>query len=142
MVGALTDKVEPEVAYMSELIKKMVDDSDIDEEIPLPNVKTAILRKVIDYCKYHKDNPPEDNQKFVKITNLVECAVCDWDTEYVNIEQEVLFELIMAANYLGIKNLLGLTRAKFALMIKGKTPEEHNFRVADMLINEKTEIAN
>lgn len=33
----------------------MVDDSGTDEEIPLPNVKTAILSKVIDYCKYHKD---------------------------------------------------------------------------------------
>merc|ERR1712032_1721049 len=41
-------EVEPEVACMSTLIKNMVDDSGTDEEIPLPNVKTAILSKVIE----------------------------------------------------------------------------------------------
>merc|ERR1711972_412904 len=67
-------EVEPEVACMSTLIKNMVDDSGTDEEIPLPNVKTAILSKVIDYCKYHKDNPPEEIQKPLKSTNLIECG--------------------------------------------------------------------
>ena len=42
---------------MSTLIKNMVDDSGTDEEIPLPNVKTAILSKVIDYCTYHQRDP-------------------------------------------------------------------------------------
>merc|ERR1712014_555654 len=102
-------EVEPEVACMSTLIKNMVDDSGTDEEIPLPNVKTAILSKVIDYCKYHKDNPPEEIQKPLKSTNLIECGVSEWDSEYVNIEQEVLFELMCA---------------KVASMIKGKNTEE------------------
>ena len=94
-------EVEPEVACMSTLIKNMVEDSGTDEEIPLPNVKTAILSKVIDYCKYHKENPAEEIQKPLKSTNLVECGVSEWDNEcapftlleastarYVNIEQE------------------------------------------------------
>ncbi|CAK9075237.1 S-phase kinase-associated protein 1 homolog (Telomerase-associated protein of 20 kDa) (p20), partial [Durusdinium trenchii] len=89
-----------------------------------PKVKTAILSKVIDYCKYHKDSPPEEIQKPLKSTNLVECGVSEWDNEYVNIEQEVLFELILAANYLDIKSLLDLTCAKVASMIKGKNTEE------------------
>jgi len=117
-------EVEPEVACMATLIKNMVDDSGTDEEIPLPNVKTAILSKVIDYCKFHKDSPPEEIQKPLKSTNLMECGVSEWDSEYVNIEQEVLFELILAANYLDIKSLLDLTCAKVASMIKGKTTEE------------------
>jgi S-phase kinase-associated protein 1 len=120
-------EVEQEVAMASNLIKNMLEDvEDVeDEEIPLPNVKTAILQKVIDYCKQHKDRAQETEiQKPLKSANLNECGVADWDCEFVNIEQEVLFELILAANYLDIKPLLDLTCAKVASMIKGKTPEE------------------
>merc|ERR1719266_49487 len=117
-------EVELEAASMSMLIKNMADDSGTDEEIPLLKVDTAILSKVIDYCKYHKDSPPEEIQKPLKSTNLIECGVSEWDAEYVNIEQEVLFEIILAANYLDIKSLLDLTCAKVASMIKGKNTEE------------------
>mmetsp|Transcript_6882 Transcript_6882/g.874 ORF Transcript_6882/g.874 Transcript_6882/m.874 type:complete len:84 (+) Transcript_6882:248-499(+) len=51
-------------------------------------------------------------------------VVPSWDSAFVDIEQEVLFELILAANYLDIKPLLDLTCAKVASMIKGKSPEE------------------
>merc|ERR1712182_80234 len=54
--------------------------------------------------------------------NLAECGVREWDVEYVDVDQEILFELILAANYLDIKPLLDLTCAKVASMIKGKTP--------------------
>merc|ERR1712060_589892 len=100
------------------------DNDETGEEIPLPNVKTAILSKVIDYCKYHKDKSPEEIQKPLKSTNLLECGVSEWDAEYVNIDQEILFELISAANYLDIKSLLDLTCAKVASMIKGENTKE------------------
>ncbi len=50
--------------------------------------------------------------------------VSDWDAKFVNVEQELLFELILAANYMDIKPLLDLTCAKVASMIKGKSPED------------------
>jgi S-phase kinase-associated protein 1 len=51
-------------------------------------------------------------------------VVPEWDAKFVDIKQELLFELILAANYMDIKSLLDLTCAKVASMIKGKTPEE------------------
>ena len=46
--------VEKEVACMSALIKNMIDDTGCDEEIPLPNVKTAILQKVFEPALFDK----------------------------------------------------------------------------------------
>ncbi|ORM40390.1 Skp1-related protein [Babesia sp. Xinjiang] len=66
-------------------------------------------------------------------------VVCPWDLEFVNVDKELLFELmlvsrllqqkhdgnaIQAENFLDIKPLLELTCAKVASMIKGKTPDE------------------
>ena len=46
-------------------------------------------------------------------------VVQEWYANFVNVEQETLFELILAANYMDIKPLLDLTCATVASMIKG-----------------------
>jgi S-phase kinase-associated protein 1 len=50
--------------------------------------------------------------------------VQEWYANFVYIDQEKLFELILAANFMDIKPLLDLTCAAVASLIKGKTPEE------------------
>ena len=47
-----------------------------------------------------------------------------WYADFVNLEQETLFELVMAANYLDIKALLELSCAKVASLIKNKSVQE------------------
>ena len=125
-------EVPKNVAMMSELVKTMIrtddDDDDDDEaedqEIPLVNVKNKVLVKVIEFCKYHTENGPmKEIEKPLKSPDMKE-VVSAWDADFVQIEQEMLFELILAANYMDIKSLLDLTCAKVASMIKGKTPEE------------------
>ena len=124
-------EVPKKVAIMSELVKTMIEDENDDEdgdedeqEIPLPNVKSSVLAKVIEFCNYHTDNKPmQEIEKPLKSANMHD-VVEPWDANFVDIEQELLFELILAANYMDIKSLLDLTCAKVASMIKGKTPEE------------------
>ncbi|KAM3010897.1 hypothetical protein FF2_029664 [Malus domestica] len=48
----------------------------------------------------------------------------EWDAEFIKINQNTLYDLIMAANYLNIKGLLDLTCQIVVDMIKGKAPEE------------------
>jgi len=43
----------------------------------------------------------------------------DWYATFVAVDQQLLFELILAANYMDIKPLLDLTCAAVASMIKG-----------------------
>ena len=45
-------EVDVDVASKSVLIKGMIDDSGVEEEIPLPNVKRAVLEKIIQFCTY------------------------------------------------------------------------------------------
>jgi len=62
-------------------------------------------------------------EKPLKSQNMQD-VVQKWYADFVNVEQVLLFELILAANYLDIKPLLDLTCATVASMIKGKSPED------------------
>eukprot|EP00735_Rhodelphis_limneticus_P003622 TRINITY_DN15111_c0_g1::TRINITY_DN15111_c0_g1_i1::g.24933::m.24933 TRINITY_DN15111_c0_g1::TRINITY_DN15111_c0_g1_i1::g.24933 ORF type:complete len:154 (-),score=31.53,sp/Q9LNT9/ASK4_ARATH/58.39/1e-58,Skp1/PF01466.14/1.2e+03,Skp1/PF01466.14/3.3e-40,Skp1_POZ/PF03931.10/3.1e-22,Skp1_POZ/PF03931.10/5.1e+03,Myb_DNA-binding/PF00249.26/0.084,Myb_DNA-binding/PF00249.26/1.7e+02,Med15_fungi/PF05397.7/5.7,Med15_fungi/PF05397.7/4.2,Med15_fungi/PF05397.7/1.4e+03,BTB/PF00651.26/0.092,HHH_5/PF14520.1/1.1,HHH_5/ len=106
-------EVDRDIALMAHTIKDLLDDTEEDQVIPLPNVSSKILAKVIEYCRYHnemKDASEED--------------VKQWDEEFVKVDQGTLFYLILAANYLNIKSLLDLTCKTVADMIRGRTPEE------------------
>jgi S-phase kinase-associated protein 1 len=119
-------QVKKKVARMSELVKTMTcedDDEEEQQEIPLPNVKSQILAKVMEFCKHYSEESMNDIEKPLKSANMNE-VVQEWYANYVDVEQEVIFELILAANYMDIKPLLDLTCAAVASMIKGKTPEE------------------
>ncbi|KAG5530166.1 hypothetical protein RHGRI_030515 [Rhododendron griersonianum] len=110
-------EVEEVVALESQTIKHMIEDDCADSVIPLPNVTSKILAKVIEYCKKHVETPKTEDRS-------AEDELKTWDAEFVKVEQPVLFDLILAANYLNIKSLLDLTCQTVADMIKGKTPEE------------------
>ncbi|XP_061998903.1 SKP1-like protein 1A [Rosa rugosa] len=110
-------EVEEAVALESQTIKHMIEDDCADNGIPLPNVTSKILAKVIEYCKKHVDAAKPDEK-------VTEDELKIWDQDFVKVDQATLFDLILAANYLNIKNLLDLTCQTVADMIKGKTPEE------------------
>ena len=118
--------VDVDIAKKSITIKTMLEDLGMDEEddevVPLPNVNASILKKVIAWATYHKDDPPvaDDEENKEKRTD----DIATWDTDFLKVDQGTLFELILAANYLDIKGLLDVTCKTVANMIKGKTPEE------------------
>ncbi|KAH8515103.1 hypothetical protein Peur_046645 [Populus x canadensis] len=112
-------EVDEAVALESQTIKHMIEEDCADNAIPLPNVTSKILSKVIEYCKKHVETPKSDDRPSSADDDLK-----SWDAEFVKVDQATLFDLILAANYLNIKNLLDLTCQTVADMIKGKTPEE------------------
>ncbi|XP_074312933.1 SKP1-like protein 1B [Silene latifolia] len=121
--------VDEVVALESQTIKHMIEDDCVDNAIPLPNVTAKILSKVIEYCKKHVDAAAAAKTADTTTTTTAGVAGGDdelkkWDKEFVNVDQSTLFDLILAANYLNIKDLLDLTCQTVADMIKGKTPEE------------------
>ncbi|TGO54482.1 hypothetical protein BOTNAR_0266g00170 [Botryotinia narcissicola] len=107
--------VERAVAERSMLIKNMLDDLGdgvLETPVPIPNVNEAVLRKVIEWADHQKHDPAptaDDDSDSRKKTTEIE----EWDQKLMQVDQEMLFEIILAANYLDIKALLD-----------GKSPEE------------------
>ncbi|XP_010428644.1 PREDICTED: SKP1-like protein 1A [Camelina sativa] len=122
-------EVDELVALESQTIAHMVEDDCVDNGVPLPNVTSKILAKVIEYCKKHVEvtaskTDAADGAAAGAASSAADEELKTWDAEFMKIDQATLFELILAANYLNIKNLLDLTCQTVADMIKGKTPEE------------------
>lgn len=137
-------KVDSEMAKKSSVIKTLIEDLGIEDNseeiIPLLNVNAATLKKVIEYLQSHKDDKKEhtneyneDNEKISTdislldkqyIANLYSTDENHIENDHIENDHNMLFAIILAANYLDIKDLLDLTCKTVANMIKGKTPEE------------------
>ena len=117
-------EVDADVAFLSVTVKNMVEDTGAGAPVPLPNVRGKILGKIIEYCGYHVEQDrklkcAEDHAK-----RQIDEDSAKWDKDYINIDQAILYELILAANFLNIKGLLDLCCQCVADIIKGKTPEQ------------------
>lgn len=110
-------------AILSKTIKSIINYPDNEEElqnwnipddiIPLQNVTSNTLLKIIEYIKYHSN------------TNNNEKDKNDWDNSFLKVDDELLFNIILASNYLEIPNLLDLTCKTVADYIKAcKSPQE------------------
>lgn len=115
--------VSRSVAERSMLIKNLLEDlGETEEAVPIPNVNESVLKKVIEWCEHHEHDPQntgEDDDNRRRTTDIDE-----WDQKFMQVDQEMLFEIILAANYLDIKALLDTGCKTVANMIKGKSPEE------------------
>jgi len=113
------------VAKMSSLVATTIDDDDEDEavehEIPLPNVKDAVLAKVVEYCKHYTTEEAMTQIQTPLKSSKIEDLVQAWYADFVDVEQSLLFELVTAANFMDIKPLLDLTCLAVSIAIKGKT---------------------
>ncbi|XP_031499864.1 SKP1-like protein 1 [Nymphaea colorata] len=85
-------EVEEAVAKESQMIRQMIEDGCADSGIPLPNVASKILAKVIEYCKKHVDAQKTGDDV------IQEEELKAWDAEFVKVDQATLFDLILELN--------------------------------------------
>jgi len=136
------ETVERHITGHIGLINSMLEDDDDEEdddevpEIPLP-ISKEILIKVLEFARNNWDKDEEDIEKPLKsdvedvITNQANINFLKSLVKYPEDGSDLLPEhiqlavdLITAANYLNMSNLLNLMAAKHATLIKGKTPEQ------------------
>ncbi|XP_043707818.1 SKP1-like protein 1A [Telopea speciosissima] len=111
-----TFEVDESVVRVSETLKNMIEDGCVDDTITLPNVNSKILPKVIEYCKKRVTHNGSSKKKKEELQK--------WEAEYLDIDQQVIYELMLAANYLDINRLLDIEPEKVASMIRGRTREQ------------------
>ena len=116
-------QVTAKAAQRSQLVKGIIEDYPDDAEVPLNNVKSNILKKIKEYLDHYQDTDPKEIERPLASQNFQEC-VDPWDFEFINVDLDLIFEIMLASNYMDIKPLLELATSKVASIIKGKTPEE------------------
>ena len=116
-------QISAKAAQRSQLVKGIIEDYPDDAEVPLNNVKSNILKKIKEYLEHYQDSDPKEIERPLASQNYQDC-VEPWDYEFINVDLDLIFEIILAANYMDIKPLLELASSKIASIIKGKTPEE------------------
>ncbi|KAH0745373.1 hypothetical protein KY285_007030 [Solanum tuberosum] len=102
-------EIEESVAVQSGTIKNMVDDD--YTLIPLPNVNTQKLILIIEYMNKHAEKT-DSNEEEIK----------EFDKEFLKDKNyQNMFELVVAANYLHISDLINLLCQTIADRIKNKS---------------------
>mgnify|MGYP002721901792 FL=1 len=132
--------VDRDVAERSVLIKQMIEDiGETDQPIPLPNVSSSVLTKVrganaggteltqvLEYCSHHRNDPPvpaDDTDEMRRRAT----DISEWDAKFIQVDQEMLFEIILAANYLDIKSLLDIgCKTVYVAAWHGLTQRQHD----------------
>ncbi|KAL6603116.1 hypothetical protein ACP70R_043477 [Stipagrostis hirtigluma subsp. patula] len=142
-------EVAEEAAKLSNTIRNMIEDVCTDDGVRLPNVTARVLAKVIEYCNKHapaaESSVPEaaaaaagssdaaaassseagsSSAAAAPAAGASEKELESFDKAFIDVDQAMLYDLLLAANYLEVKGLLDLCVQKVADMIKGKTVEE------------------
>ena len=116
-------EISSKAAQRSVLVKGILEDYPDDAEVPLNNVKSNILKKIKEYLDHYENEEPKEIERPLPSNNFKEC-VNEWDYNFIDMDLQLIFDIILGANYMDIKPLLELSSAKVASIIKGKNTEE------------------
>mmetsp|Transcript_12485 Transcript_12485/g.15656 ORF Transcript_12485/g.15656 Transcript_12485/m.15656 type:complete len:203 (+) Transcript_12485:97-705(+) len=119
------------VAKLSKVIAEMSRDDDNEDEdedsreVYLSTVKSHVLAKVVAYCEHYINVEPmtQIESKPFK-TDKLEEMVQEWYVNFVQVDKVLLFEMVVAANYLDIRPMLELCCVAVVKLIVGKTADE------------------
>ena len=104
-------EVSPEVAGQSEMLRNLLEDTDAIESVPLSAVSSGPLAKVLEWCAYHATDS-DGTRPGVEVE--------EWDRQFADVDQQTLFDVMLAANYLNVEPLVELTCRTVADMMKGR----------------------
>lgn len=128
--------VPREVIAQSKMIAGMLEDmGDCTDVISLPQISEQTFKHVLEFCEYHRESTSAKTGRMFVMKG--------WEKQFCNRKDNVIFDMIVAANMLEIEPLLDLLCKTVANMIKGLTVEQIRDRfhiVNDFSPEEEAEI--
>ena len=115
-------EIKTKAAMRSNLIKNLIEDYP-QGNYPMNEVNYETLMKVKDYLDHYENSEPKEISQPLPKKDFIDC-VDNWDYDYININKEKIFEIMLAANFMDIQPLLDLTCAKIASEMRGKNEED------------------
>ncbi|EUB63077.1 S-phase kinase-associated protein [Echinococcus granulosus] len=119
--GSVVFEVDIKVARQPEVISQMLDygEPEIEGEggpILLQTMNSNMVRKVLYWCAYHRDRDESKEHRT--------CDVASWEREFFRISESSVFDILLTASCLVIKNLCEMCCQVIAnLARRGTHPE-------------------
>lgn len=125
----ITFSVPMRVAKLSNFISIMTDEYDSDndekmEDIPILRVRSHVLDMIVRFMIHYDIDPMVTINKPL-VSNNIGDIVQHWYAVFVgHMNNDMLYEIVNAANYMHIQPLLELGCAAVAILINDKTTDE------------------
>eukprot|EP00529_Nitzschia_sp_RCC80_P036447 CAMPEP_0113482240 /NCGR_PEP_ID=MMETSP0014_2-20120614/22817_1 /TAXON_ID=2857 /ORGANISM="Nitzschia sp." /LENGTH=191 /DNA_ID=CAMNT_0000375751 /DNA_START=120 /DNA_END=695 /DNA_ORIENTATION=+ /assembly_acc=CAM_ASM_000159 len=143
---AMTYELPYKAAELSEFLKDAAGDSIEEEEdddddddnnnnksndkmvtVEVSRVRGKCLGKVVEFLCHYAEEPMKEIPTPLGGSSFNEVMDQEWYQTFVaddNLGQDMLFDMLTAANFMGIKELLDLTCLKVTFQLTGKSAEE------------------
>uniref|UniRef100_A0A0D9XK06 SKP1-like protein n=1 Tax=Leersia perrieri TaxID=77586 RepID=A0A0D9XK06_9ORYZ len=132
---------------VSAMLRGMIEDDCATGRIPVQGVHADVLKLIVEYCEKHAPHfdpeasardrypfPPFPVELPPSASSIKPVTFVDpdadphglkaFDKKFLDVDNSTLFEIIMAANYLNIEDLLDDACTAVADKMRGKSPEE------------------
>jgi len=110
---------------ISDFLRDALDENDEENTVvQVLRVKDAALKKVVEFVEHYKQEKMAEIPTPLGASNFQDIVTQEFYREFLPEEKVPVFELLSAANYMGIKPLLDLTCLKVTFMLSGKSAEE------------------
>ena len=135
-------EVDENILEKSSVLKNLANDFQEPEyELPTNEVNGKTLSKIIDYLKEYKDKKPKEIPKPLPNDDL-ESIISKWDAQFIMpLSLEECVDIVNAANFLDIPDLVNLSSARLAFELINCPIEEakKKFGVVDDMTVEEME---
>lgn len=120
-------QIERKHSLISTLIKTAVESDADAASVSVPGVKAHVLKLIVEYMNHHKGVEPNLIEKPLRSKIMKDVCQDPFDAQFIDQigeDRQLLYDLILGANYMHVNSLLHLGCAKVASLIKGQPLEK------------------